>query len=139
MTDFHDWNRQVIDEFRANRGRVGGQFEGASLLLLHHVGAKSGTERVTPVMYEQVGTSYAVFASKAGADTNPAWYHNVRAHPHVSIETGTDLVAVRARELGADERDPIWQRQKERYPGFAEYEQRTRRIIPVLLLESITR
>lgn len=90
-------------------------------------------------MYQQVGSSYAVFASKAGADTNPAWYHNVRAHPQASIETGTDLVAVRARELTADERDPIWQRQKHRYPGFAEYEQRTRRVIPVLLLESIAR
>jgi deazaflavin-dependent oxidoreductase (nitroreductase family) len=138
VTDIHGWNQQIIEEFRANQGRVGGQFEGAPLLLLHHKGAKSGTERVNPMMYQRVRGSYAVFASKAGADTNPDWYHNLRAHPDASIETGTDIVAVRARELGPEERDPIWQTQKERYPGFAEYEQRTTRTIPVMLLEPVT-
>lgn len=135
MVDIHDWNQQVIDEFRANQGRVGGRFEGAPLLLLHHKGAKSGTERINPVMYQQVDGGYAIFASKAGANTNPDWYHNLRAHPHASVEVGTDTVTVRARELGPDERDPIWQTQKQRYPGFAEYEQQSTRTIPVVLLE----
>jgi deazaflavin-dependent oxidoreductase (nitroreductase family) len=135
MADIHDWNRKIIDEFRANGGRVGGQFEGAPLLLLHHVGRKSGTERVTPMMYQAVGADFAVFASKAGADDNPDWYHNLLAHPDVSVEVGTDTIAVRARDLPADEREPIWEKQKHDYPGFADYESKTSRTIPVVLLE----
>ncbi|MDD7968491.1 nitroreductase family deazaflavin-dependent oxidoreductase [Actinomycetospora lemnae] len=130
-----DWNQQIIDEFRANEGRVGGNFEGAPLLLLHHIGRKSGTERVTPMMYQAVGDSYAVFASKAGADTHPDWYHNLLAHPDVSAEIGTETVELRARDLAADERSPIWEKQKQDYPGFAGYESKTDRTIPVVLLE----
>jgi deazaflavin-dependent oxidoreductase (nitroreductase family) len=135
MAELNDWNQQIIDEFRANEGRVGGNFEGAPLLLLHHRGRKSGTERVSPMMYQPVGDDLAVFASKAGADTHPDWYLNLLAHPDVEVEVGTDKVAVRARDLPADERDPIWEKQKQDYPGFAGYESKTSRTIPVVLLE----
>jgi deazaflavin-dependent oxidoreductase (nitroreductase family) len=134
-----DWNQQVIEEFRSHGGRVGGQFEGAPLLLLHHVGRRSGADRLSPMMYQQVGDAYAVFASKAGAPDNPDWYHNLLAHPDVSVEVGdgdtVDTVPVRARELPAEERDPVWEIQKQRYPGFADYEAKTSRTIPVMLLE----
>jgi deazaflavin-dependent oxidoreductase (nitroreductase family) len=134
-----DWNQQIIEEFRSHGGRVGGQFEGAPLLLLHHVGRRTGTDRLSPMMYQQVGDAYAVFASKAGAPDNPDWYHNLLAQPDVSIEIGDgeriETVPVRARDLPADEREPVWETQKERYPGFADYEAKTDRTIPVLLLE----
>ncbi|MCD2186344.1 nitroreductase family deazaflavin-dependent oxidoreductase [Actinomycetospora soli] len=134
-----DFDQRVIEEFRSHGGRVGGQFEGAPLLLLHHVGRRSGAERLSPMMYQQVGDAYAVFASKGGAPDNPDWYHNLLDRPDASIEVGDggriDTVPVRARELPADERDPIWETQKQRYPGFADYEARTSRTIPVLLLE----
>ena len=135
MSDTRSWNDQIIDEFRANEGRVGGQFEGAPLLLLHHIGRRSGTERVTPMMYQAVGDDLAVFASYAGEDVHPAWYHNLLANPDVTAEVGTDTVALRARDLPADERAPIWEKQKADYPGFAGYEQKTSRTIPVVLLE----
>jgi deazaflavin-dependent oxidoreductase (nitroreductase family) len=130
-----DWNDKVIAEFRANQGRVGGQFEGAPLLLLHSTGAKSGQERVNPMMYQAVGDGFAVFASKAGADTNPDWYHNLRAHPQARIEVGTETIDVTARVLDPEERAPIWEEQKTRYPGFADYERKTDRVIPVVMLE----
>ncbi len=134
-----DWNAQVIEEFRANEGRVGGPFEGAPLLLLHNVGAKSGQERVNPMMYMAVDDSFAVFASRAGDDRNPDWFHNLKAHPDVTAEvalaTGIETYEVRARVLDAEEREPIWQEQKKRYPGFAEYEQKTARVIPVVMLD----
>jgi deazaflavin-dependent oxidoreductase (nitroreductase family) len=130
-----DWNDKIIAEFRANEGRVGGQFEGAPLLLLHSTGAKSGQERVHPMMYQAVGDGFAVFASKAGADTNPDWYHNLRAHSEARIEVGTETLDVTARVLNADEREPIWEEQKARYPGFADYETKTDRVIPVVMLD----
>ena len=129
-----DWNEKIIAEFRANGGKVGGNFEGAPLLLLHTTGAKSGQERVNPMMYQAVGDGYAVFASKAGADTNPDWYHNLKANPEATAEVGTDTVEVTARVLDQEEREPIWQEQKSRYPGFADYETKTSRVIPVVLL-----
>ncbi|MHC1558131.1 nitroreductase family deazaflavin-dependent oxidoreductase [Actinomycetospora sp. C-140] len=135
MAGVSDWNQQIIDEFRANDGKVGGPFEGAPLLLLHHTGRKSGTERVTPMMYQAVGDAYAVFASKAGADTHPDWYRNLLAHPDVTAEIGTGSEALRARDLPADERAPIWEKQKADYPGFQGYEDKTDRTIPVVLLE----
>jgi deazaflavin-dependent oxidoreductase (nitroreductase family) len=131
----NDWNDKVIAEFRANAGRVGGNFEGAPLLLLHSTGARSGEERVNPMMYQAVGDGFAVFASKAGADTNPDWLHNVKAHPDATIEVGGETLEVTARVLDADEREPIWQEQKVRYPGFADYESKTDRVIPVVMLE----
>lgn len=135
MADAKNWNQQIIDEFRAHAGRVGGQFEGAPMALVHHVGAKSGTRRVNPMMYQKVGDAYAVFASAAGADRNPDWYFNLLAHPDTEIEIGTETIAVHARELAREERDPIWERQKQSYPGFADYETKTSRVIPVVLLE----
>jgi deazaflavin-dependent oxidoreductase (nitroreductase family) len=129
-----EWNDKVIAEFRANQGRVGGAFEGAPLLLLHSTGAKSGQERVNPMMYQAVANGFAVFASKAGADTNPDWYHNLKAHPEARIEVGTETHDVTARVLDAKEREPIWEEQKARYPGFADYETKTERVIPVVML-----
>lgn len=131
----NDWNKQIIEEFRANDGKVGGVFEGAPLLLLHDRGAKSGVERVHPVMYRAVGDGFAVFASKAGADTNPDWFLNLRAHPDVSVEVGTQEIAVTARVLDDAERAPIWEQQKAEFPGFAGYEAKTTRVIPVVMLE----
>ena len=130
-----DWNKKIIEEFRANGGKVGGGFEGAPMLLLHTTGAKSGAERVNPVVYQQVGDDIAVFASKAGAPTNPDWFHNLRVNPEVSAEIGTETVPLRARVAEGDERDRIWTKQKELMPGFAEYEEKTSRTIPVVILE----
>src|SRR3954451_19001931 len=130
-----DWNDKVIAEFRANEGKVGGAFEGAPLLLLHSTGAKSGAERVHPMMYQAVGDGFAVFASKAGADSHPAWFHNLKAHPEARIEGGTETLDVTARGLEEEEREPIWTEQKKRYPGFADYETKTDRVIPVVMLE----
>jgi deazaflavin-dependent oxidoreductase (nitroreductase family) len=137
MTEATDWNSKIIAEFRANGGRVGGQFEGAPLLLLHTVGAKSGRERVNPVMYQVVGDNFAVFASKAGAPTNPDWYHNLLANPRVSAEIGTQTIEADARVADEQERDPIWTAQKRAYPGFADYETKTTRQIPVVILEPV--
>jgi deazaflavin-dependent oxidoreductase (nitroreductase family) len=135
MPDANDFNTKIIEEFRANEGRVGGPFEGAPLLLLHTTGARSGVERVSPVMYQADGDALAVFASKAGAPDNPDWYHNLRANPAAAVEVGTETVQVVAREAEGEERDRIWTSQKERFPGFADYEQKTTRQIPVVVLE----
>ncbi len=136
MSDVHDWNAKIIEEFRANAGKVGGNFEGAPLLLLHTVGARSGAPRINPMMYQDLGGGrLAVFASKAGADSHPAWFHNVVAHPSVTAEVGADTRAFAARVAADDERTPIWEKQKADYPGFAEYEASTTRVIPVVILE----
>ena len=131
-----DWNAGIIEEFRANEGRVGGNFEGAPLLLLHTIGAKSGQERVSPVMYQDLGGGpVAVFASKAGAPDNPDWFHNVKANPDVTAEIGSESRSFRARVATGDEREPIWTKQKADYPGFADYETKTDREIPVVILD----
>jgi deazaflavin-dependent oxidoreductase (nitroreductase family) len=129
------WNDKIIEEFRSNGGRVGGNFEGAPLLLLHSTGAKSGRERVSPMMYRKVGDAWAVFASKAGADSNPDWYYNLLANPRARIEVGTQTFDVTARTTSDEEREPIWSAQKADYTGFAGYEQKTTRQIPVVILE----
>jgi deazaflavin-dependent oxidoreductase (nitroreductase family) len=134
MTDTDDFNRRNIEEFRANHGRVGGQFEGAPVLLLHSIGARSGEERVSPMMYLADGERYLVFASAAGADRNPAWYWNLTANPDANIEVGDDHLDVHAVELTGTERDEKYAEQARRYPGFAEYERKTTRTIPVLAL-----
>ena len=135
MSDANDWNTRLIEEFRANDGKVGGQFDGAPLLLLHTTGARSGEERVNPVMYQDLGGPVAVFASKAGAPTNPDWYHNVVANAEVTAEIGTETRRFRARVATGDEREEIWARQKQDFPGFADYEANTSREIPVVVLE----
>ncbi len=138
MAENEDFNEKIIKEFRENDGRVGGMFEGAPVVLLHHTGAKSGTERVNPLMYQQVGDSLAIFASKGGAPSNPDWYYNLAAHPDTTIEVGTKTVKVRARVANPDERDLIWEKQKELFPGFAEYETNAApRQIPVILLDPV--
>src|ERR1700722_7873084 len=109
----NDWNSKIIEEFRANEGRVGGPFEGGTLLLLHTTGARSGQERVNPVAYQKLdGGAYAVFASKGGAPVNPDWYHNLMAHPDVTAEIGAETVPLRARVASGDERERIWTAQK---------------------------
>ena len=130
----NDFNAQVIEEFRANDGKVGGNFEGAPLLLLHSTGAKSGEPRLHPVMYQANGDRYVIFASKAGAPDNPAWYHNLVANPQASIEVGTDTLEVTATEATGAERDELFEKQKEIFPTFAEYEAKTSRTIPVVIL-----
>ena len=133
--DFNEWNRQIIAEFRENEGRVGGPFEGAPMVLVTHKGAKTGTERTTPLMYLPNGDDIVIFASKAGAPTNPDWYHNLVANPEASTEVGTDTLTVRARVAEGAERDELWERQKTAYPQFQGYEDATDRVIPVVVLE----
>ena len=135
-TSVDDWNRGVIEEFRANGGRVA-QFEGRPLLLLHHKGARTGTERVNPLVFLPVGDDFAVFGSKAGADANPAWFHNLQVHPDTTIEVGTETIPVRARVAEGDERTRIWDEQKRVNSNFAEYETLTTRQIPVVILERV--
>jgi deazaflavin-dependent oxidoreductase (nitroreductase family) len=129
-----DHNQAVIREFRANQGRVGGGFEGAPLLLLHTRGAKSGAERVHPVMYLAFEGRTYVFASKAGADSHPDWYHNLLAHPEVEVELGGATRSARANPVTGAERDRIYAEQVQRIPGFGEYQAKTNRVIPVVEL-----
>ena len=129
-----DFNEQIIEEFRANEGRVGGIFEGNPLLLLHHTGARSGRSRVNPLAYLADNGRYVVFASKAGAPTNPDWYHNLKAHPEVTIEVGTDTIDVLASEATGEERERLYRTQAEHIPRFADYERQTERVIPVIVL-----
>jgi deazaflavin-dependent oxidoreductase (nitroreductase family) len=136
MTEATDFNGKIIAEFRTTGGKVGGRFAGSDMLLLHHTGAHTGTERVSPLAYLRVGESFAVFGSKAGAPTNPAWYHNLLAHPDTAIEVGTETLRVRARVAGSAERDMIWEQQIQRAPHFAEYERKAApRKIPVIVLD----
>src|ERR1700685_4522421 len=127
-----DWNAKIIKEFRDNDGKVGGPFECGPLLLLHTTGAKTGRERVNPMMYLNENCRIFVFASKAAADTNPDWFHNLVAHPRVEIELGTDTFAADATPITGSERDRIYAIQAARYPGFGEYQSNTSRVIPVV-------
>lgn len=138
MTDVRDWNAKIIEEFRANEGRVGGPFEGAPVLLLHTTGARSGAERVNPMMYLDLQGRRYVFASKAGADTNPDWYHNLLANPAVTVEVGTGSYQAVAEVITGPERDRIYAEQARRYTGFAEYQEKTARVIPVVELRPAT-
>ena len=133
-TPQQDPNAKIIEEFRANEGRVGGMFEGMPLLLLHHSGAKSGTPRVNPLAYQADDGRFVVFASKGGAPTHPAWYHNLKAHPQTTIEVGTETIEVTASEATGEERERLFRTQVERVPQFGEYERRTKRVIPVMVL-----
>lgn len=129
-----DWNREVIDEFRANQGKVGGNWEGAPLVLLHTFGARTGQERVKPLFYLDLDGHRYVFASKGGADTNPDWYHNLLAHPDVTVEVGAERYEATAAPVGRAERDRIYSEQSRRYPQFAGYQEKTKRVIPVVEL-----
>lgn len=129
-----DFNAPTIAEFRRNHGKVGGNFEGAPLLLLHTIGKRSGKPRINPTMYLQNGERYLVFASKGGADTNPDWYYNLKAHPDVQIEVGDETIDVHAEEVLGPERDTLYERQAALYPAFAGYQRQTKRTIPVVAL-----
>ncbi len=132
-----DFNAKIIAEFHANEGRVGGPFEGLPLLLLHHTGAKSGKPRVNPLAYQADGGRYVIFASKAGAPTNPDWYHNLKAHPSVAIEVGTGTIDVLAGEASGEERERLFRTQAARVPQFADYEAKAGRVIPVMVLTPV--
>ncbi|WP_214327699.1 nitroreductase family deazaflavin-dependent oxidoreductase [Nonomuraea sediminis] len=129
-----NFNQQVIDEFRANDGKVGGYFEGSALVLLTTKGAKSGKPTTTPVMYLPDGDRYVIIASNGGADHHPAWYHNLRAHPSATAEIGTETFEAKAEFIDGEERDQLYARMVAIAPGFAEYEAKTTRHIPVLAL-----
>ena len=132
-----DFNEKLIDEFRASGGKVGGPFEGAPLLLLHTTGAKTGRTRVKPLAYRREGDRLVVFGTKGGAPTNPEWYYNIRANPRVTVEVGNDRFEADARIAPPDERDRIWRLQTRDAPVFADYQKRTDRTIPVVILERV--
>jgi deazaflavin-dependent oxidoreductase (nitroreductase family) len=136
VADPNDANAKIIEEFRANSGRVGGGFDGAPMMLIHHNGRSSGTERVNPLVYLPVDGGYAVFATKGGAPDHPEWYLNLMANPQTTVEVGSDTIAVTARDTSGDERERIWEQQKKHMPGFAEYEiTAAPRVIPVVVFE----
>ena len=135
MADRQNWNTKIVEEFRANDGKVGGPFDGAPLLLLHTIGKRTGKERVHPLMYQQRGNDYVIFASKGGAPEHPDWYYNLLANPEASVEVGNKTQSVRAYVADDNEREPLWEKQKQDYPGFADYERKTDRQIPVIILE----
>jgi deazaflavin-dependent oxidoreductase (nitroreductase family) len=132
-----DFNAQIIEEFRVNGGRAGGPVEGMPLLLLHHTGAKSGKSRINPLAYQADGGRYVIFASKAGAPTNPDWYYNLKAHPNVKIEVGTDTIEAVASEASGEERERLFRTQAELMPQFADYAKQTERVIPVIVLTPV--
>jgi len=130
-----DYNTTIIEEFRANGGRVGGPWAGATLILLHHIGAKSGTERVTPVGYFPQGEGrYAIVASNGGSPTHPDWYYNLKAHPKITVEVGTKTFPVLAQELGRAVRAELWPKLVAQTPALGEFQTKTTREIPVVML-----
>jgi deazaflavin-dependent oxidoreductase (nitroreductase family) len=137
MATQNERNLAIINEFRANGGKVGGPFAGRTLLLLQTVGAKSGQNRVNPVAYIKDGDRLVIIASKGGAPTNPDWYYNLLAHPEVTVEVGTEQFRVRATVAAEPERSRLYAQMVAMMPGFAEYQQRTTRVIPVILLTRI--
>ena len=134
MAEPSDYNRRIIEEFRANGGTVTSHPARDQLLLLTTTGAKTGRRLTTPVMYSRDGDRLLVYASKAGAPTHPAWYHNLVAHPRVTVEVGTETFEAEATVVTGEERDRLYNRHAERYPGFAEYQAKTTRTIPVVAL-----
>jgi deazaflavin-dependent oxidoreductase (nitroreductase family) len=135
MAESNDWNSKIIQEFHANGGKVGGTFEGAPLLLLTTTGAKSGQRRTTPLVYMPDGDRMIIFATKAGAPTNPDWYHNLVAHPQVTVEVGTETFEAASVVITGEERNRLYAQQAAKNPGFAEYETKTTRLIPVIALK----
>jgi deazaflavin-dependent oxidoreductase (nitroreductase family) len=133
----NDFNEKIIDEFRANGGKVGGPFEGAPLLLLHTTGAKTGRTRVKPLAYRRDGDRLVVFGTKGGSPTDPEWLYNVRANPRVTVEVGSDRFEADARVAPPEERDRIWRLQTHDASVFADYQKKTDRTIPVVILERV--
>jgi len=137
MSDLNERNKKIIDEFRANEGRVGGNFEGKLLLLLHTKGAKSGQDRINPLACVKDGNRFVVIASKGGADTNPDWYYNVISHPLVTVEVGTETLQARAAVAEEPERTRLYDQMVTVMPGFAGYRRKTARVIPVIVLTPV--
>jgi deazaflavin-dependent oxidoreductase (nitroreductase family) len=137
MSNPNNWNQAIIEEFRANAGKVNGPFTGRTLLLLHTVGAKSGQERINPVAYVTDGDRLVIIASKGGAPTHPAWYYNLLAHPLVTVEVGTEQFQAQAAVASEPERTRLYNKMVEMMPGFAEYQSKTTRVIPVITLTPI--
>ena len=137
MNNPNNWNQAIIDEFRANSGKVGGTFAGSTLLLLHTVGAKSGQERINPVAYVSDGERLVIFASKAGAPTHPDWYYNIIANPLVTLEVGTEQFQAQAAIASEPERTSLYNHMVEIMPSFGEYQRKTTRVIPVITLTPI--
>jgi deazaflavin-dependent oxidoreductase (nitroreductase family) len=137
MSEVNEWNKKVIEEFRANEGRVGGNFEGKTLLLLHTKGAKSQQERINPVACIRDGERLAVIASKGGAPTNPDWYYNVTANPLVTVEVGTEKFQAHASVAEEPERTRLYNQMVEVMPGFDDYRRKTTRVIPVIVLTPV--
>jgi deazaflavin-dependent oxidoreductase (nitroreductase family) len=129
-----DWNKAIIDEFRANAGKVGGQFAGRTLLLLHTTGAKSGETRVNPLVYIPDSERYVIVASKGGAPTNPDWYYNLSANPEVTVEVGSEKFQAVAQVTAEPERTRLYEKMETVNPGFTEYKSKTTRSIPVITL-----
>ena len=130
-----EFNKKVIDEFHANGGKVGGQFAGAPMIIVTHTGAKSGKTYTSPLVYSKDGDRYVIIASKAGAPKNPSWYHNLVAHPEVTVEIGTEKFKAKAHEAKGPERDRLFEAQAKMMPQFNEYQKKTARKIPVIVLE----
>lgn len=130
----NNWNQNIIEEFRAHAGKVGGHFAGRNLLILHTTGARTGLERINPVAYTVDGDRYAVIASKGGSDTNPHWYHNLVAHPQVEVEVGTETFPARAAVATEPERTRLYDQMVSEFPAFDEYRHKTKRVIPVIVL-----
>jgi deazaflavin-dependent oxidoreductase (nitroreductase family) len=137
MSEYNDFNNKLIEEFRANGGKVGGQFGGAPLLLLTTTGAKSGQPRVAPLVYTTDGDHIVIVASKGGAPTNPDWYHNVVANPEVTVERDSETYRARATVQEGAERDRLFNQMVEMMPGFGDYQRNTTRVIPVIVLERV--
>lgn len=137
MSEINDRNKNIIDEFRANSGKVGGRFEGKSLLLLHTKGAKSGQERINPVACIRDGDRFVVIASKGGAPTHPDWYYNVKANPLVAVEVGTEIFEAQAAVAEEPERSRLYEKMVEVMPGFDDYRRKTNRVIPVIVLTPV--
>jgi deazaflavin-dependent oxidoreductase (nitroreductase family) len=130
----NDYDAEIIGEFRANEGHVGGTWEGIPLLLLHHTGAKSGLSRVNPVAYLPDDQGYLIWAAKGGAPRNPDWYHNLKAHPITRVEVGTETIDVMAKEATGEERERLFGKATRHYPQLAEAAGKTRRVIPMIVL-----
>lgn len=135
MSSPNDWNKQIIEEFHANGGKVGGPFANGTLLLLHTTGAKSNQPRINPLAYTKDGDNFIIIASKGGAPTNPDWYYNILAHPNVSIEVGTEQFPAQAIVAEGEERDRLFNQMATKNPGFADYQKKTSRRIPVIVLK----
>ena len=135
MSDPNEWNKKIIAEFRENDGKVGGYFEGSTLLLLHTTGAKSGLARINPLVTMADGQNYFIIASKGGAPSNPDWYYNLKANPDVEVEVGTEKFAAKAVITDEPQRTELYERMAANFAAFNEYKEKAGRVIPVIMLE----